>query len=84
MRKFEQHDGKLWLMLDKPVPLTLDAKPSEIIVKITLEGTVRPGINESCFEISTPNGGWATIGKDEITADELELVESLLKAQEEG
>ena len=75
MRK--KHFSRAWKKLVRGIP------PSEVRVKITLEGTVRPGVNESCFEISTPNGGWATIGKDQIKDSDLKLVESLLKAQEE-
>lgn len=57
--------------------------PSEVNVPISIKGQIRPGFNESCFEISTPNGGWMEIGKEQISKDELELVESILKAQEE-
>ena len=62
---------------------TRKLSPSDVKVKITLEGTVRSGINDSCFELSTPNNGWATIGYNEIDAATTNLVRELIKKQEE-
>jgi hypothetical protein len=58
-------------------------KPSEVRVKITLEGTVRNSINDCCFDLSTPNGGWATIGYNEIDPATADLVRELIAKQEE-
>lgn len=56
-------------------------KPEEVKVKISLEGTVRSGLNESCFEIFTPNGGWATIGYNEIDPATAAMVRELIERQ---
>lgn len=63
--------------------ITRKLSPSEVKVKVTLEGTVRSSINDCCFELSTPNGGWATIGFNEIDPATADLVRELIKKQEE-
>ena len=59
--------------------ITRKLSSSEVKVKITLEGTVRSSINDCCFELSTPNGGWATIGFNEIDPATSYLVRELIK-----
>jgi len=55
--------------------------PSEVIIKVTLEGTVMPGANESMFELSNRAGGWNTLGFNAIDPETAALVRELLKAQ---
>jgi len=59
-------------------------KPSEVRVKVVLEGTVRSSINDCCFDMSTPNGGWATIGYNEIDPATADLVRDLIAKQEDN
>ena len=58
--------------------------PSEVRVKVQLEGPVHSSINDCCFELSTPNGGWATIGFNEIDPATADLVRELIKKQGEN
>ena len=80
--KFDPYTGKCFDE-KRCAQITRKLKPSEVSVSISINGQIRQGCNESCFEISTPNGGWMEIGKEQISKDELEIVERLLKAQRE-
>jgi len=64
--------------------ITRILKPEEVKVKISLEGTVRSSINDCCFDLSTPNGGWATIGYNEIDPATADLVRDLIAKQEDN
>jgi hypothetical protein len=92
------HDNGIRVKFVGPTPiLSFDGKnnmvsmrlvrklsPSEVKVKVMLEGTVRSSINDCCFDLPTPNGGWATIGYNEIDPATADLVRELIAKQEEN
>ena len=91
------NDGKAWVKTkDAQYHLIVEhlrkLKPSEVVVPITISGTVRPAYNEDGtiddeqFQL-LPNGSWdgteMFISFDALDSHTRKLVEGLLKAQEE-
>ena len=78
-------EGVIWCVSEKAEPRKLD--PSEVIVKIgCLEGTVTYAISDDCFllaKVYDPQHRACCIDMSMLDTATRELVESLLKAQEE-
>jgi hypothetical protein len=57
--------------------------PSDVPVDVGVNGPVRRGKNESCYEVLIPKIGWVTYKFNETEPLTANLVRKLLKAQEE-